>query len=232
LYDDEQRFYLRNVMQYRKRQVTKNACVLTVRDTLTDSATFSTRIGVIDYKGQYLGDIHPAQILTTEALNERSLRDGTIRLNRDEGLTNRPLFNSAGTAPELVSAQEFNERIAQNLGQSLEQWVMENPLFEQERGPPMVTPTREAISYSTAVARDAEGNFMPDYQRRINAWRARAQTNRAYQAARDVSDLTSPIPARGRPARPPPPVPVRPNNGFTLEAALGRIADGNFIAFF
>jgi hypothetical protein len=231
-YDDEQRFYLRNVMQYRKRQVTKDACVLTVRDTLTDSSAFPTRIGVIDYKGQYLGDIHPAQILTTESLNERSLRDGTIRLNRDEGLTNRPLWNSAGTAPELISAQEYNERLAQNLGPALENWTIENPLFEQERGLPMVTPRQEPISFSTAVARDVDGNLTTEYQRRINAWRQRGQANRTYQAARDVSDLTSPIPARGRPARPPPPVPVRPNNGLTLEAALGRIADGNFIAFF
>jgi hypothetical protein len=230
-YDDEQRFSLRNVMAYRKTQAATNASVLTVRDPLNNTS-YDVRIPVIDYKGQYLGDIRPAQIVTSEALDERSWRDGTIRLNRDEQPSNRPLWNSAGTAPELVSAQEYNNRIAQNLGPALEQWVIENPLFQEERGPPMVTPVREPITNSTAVARDADGNFTPEYQRRINAWRLRNQTNRAYQALRDVSDLTSPIPARGRPARPPPPIPVRPNNGFTLEAALGRIEEGNFIAYF
>ena len=203
-YDLEQRLALRNVLQYRRREATKNACVLIVRNTETDAAPFANNIAVIDYKGQYLQDIRPSQILTTEALNERSLHDGTVRLNRDD------LFAPESTATEDMAYRnrlgEAFDGIARNrVNEILDDRSSQVPL----RAPLRLSPINEAG--------DFVGSEAPFAVRRA-AFNERLAAGRVIRNYVRNGTLT--------PTRPPPPPPM------PIEEALGLIQDGNFIAMF
>jgi len=132
------------------------------------------------------------------------------------------LFNSAGTLPDLESARDYNERVAETVGPVFERWVEDNPLFEPEQmGTPMVTQVRTIFNGGPTLAEVRETN-PTSFESRAFRFRTRMRQGTTYRAA--LAGTTAPL----YPTRPPPPP---PNNGMSLEMALGRINEGDFIGF-
>jgi len=83
-------------------------CILSVRNPDFD-AQGGSFIPIIDWKGQYLQKIHPNQVLSSEALNNRNMNDGAVNLNRDP---NQPSvgLNEFNTNPDIQDIMDRHNR--------------------------------------------------------------------------------------------------------------------------
>jgi len=238
-YDQELRYEKYDIKKVRNRVPTVAAAVLAVRRTASDSAQTSTFIPVIDYKGQYLQNIHPSQILTTEALNLQSLNDGNVRLNRDLVMNNTPLFGPQGDAPlpEPVALNAHITALEQTLAPVLDTWTRElypdvglprpDPLAMT--GTPLAAmrppPIRARVTSTTRYS-DPEL-----FARETQKFRERVEQRRVLKAITTLpfeeNSLTAPIQVRYIPRRPPPPIPPRAPEINPEEAVLNAF-DGIF----
>jgi hypothetical protein len=238
-YDQELRYEKYDTKRVRNSIACKDAAVLLVRRTATDSAQTPLLLPVIDYKGQYLQDIHPSQILTTEALNIQSLNDGNVRLHRDLVMNNNPLFGPQGDAslPEPVALNAHITALEQTLAPVLDSWTKElYPEVGLPRPDPLAmtgtplaalrpAPLRARITSTTRYS-DPEL-----FARETQKYKDMMEQRRVLKAISTVpfeeNSLTAPIQVRYLPRRPPPPLPPRAPEIIPEEAILNRF-DGVF----
>jgi hypothetical protein len=238
-YDQELRYEKYDIKRVRNSIPCVAAAVLAVRRTASDSAQTSTFIPVIDYKGQYLQNIHPSQILTTEALNIQSLNDGNVRLHRDLVMNNNPLFGPQGDAPlpEPVALNAHITALEQTLAPVLDTWTRElypevglprpDPLAMT--GTPLAAMRPEPLrARVTSTTRYSDPEL---FARETQKYKEMMEQRRVLKAASTVpfeeNSLTAPIQVRYLPRRPPPPLPPRAPEINPEEAILNRF-DGVF----
>jgi len=239
-YDQELRYEKYDRKRVRNTIACKDAAVLLVRRTASDSAQTPLLMPVIDYKGQYLQDIHPSQILTTEALNIQSLNDGNVRLHRDLVMNNNPLFGPQGDTPlpEPVAYNAHITALEQTLAPVLDAWTKElYPEVGLPRPDPLAmtgTPLA-ALRPAPLRARITSTTRYTDpelFARETQKYKEMMEQRRVVKAASTVpfeeNSLTAPIQVRYLPRRPPPPLPSRPPEINPEEAVLNRF-DGIFM---
>jgi len=221
-YDQELRYEKYDTKKVRNTMACKDAAVMLVRNTATDSTTTPTSTPVIDYKGQYLGDIHPSQILTTEALNLQALNDGNVRLHRDLVMNNNPLFGPQGDAPfpEPVALNAHITALDQTLAPVLDTWTKElypevglprpDPLAMT--GAPLVAVRQEPLrARVTSTTRYSDPEL---FARETQKFKEMMEQRRVYKGIAtlpfEASSQTMPLQVRYLPNRPPPSIPSRP----------------------